>query len=129
MNQFSILFTGVWNTNFLYFWSSHALSGVAMPWLWGCRGAVSLATIGAGACTYPCWHSEGSCFRCKFRSDRIEDCSRSGKDHCLTYKKWHHQSTSKVHRLQSCLQYIRLISCQIKKQNIGSSTTSIPFPV
>ncbi|TXE13628.1 malonate transporter subunit MadM [Algoriphagus aquimarinus] len=28
------------------------ISGVAMAWLWGYRDAVSLATIGAGACTY-----------------------------------------------------------------------------
>jgi len=28
------------------------VSGVAMAWLWGYRDAVSLATIGAGACTY-----------------------------------------------------------------------------
>jgi malonate transporter MadM subunit len=28
------------------------ISGVAMAWIWGYRDAVSLATIGAGACTY-----------------------------------------------------------------------------
>jgi len=28
------------------------ISGVAMAWLWGYRNAVSLATIGAGACTF-----------------------------------------------------------------------------
>lgn len=28
------------------------ISGVAIAWLWGYRDAVSLATIGAGACTY-----------------------------------------------------------------------------
>lgn len=28
------------------------VSGVAMAWIWGYRDAVSLATIGAGACTY-----------------------------------------------------------------------------
>lgn len=28
------------------------ISGVAMAWFWGYRDAVSLATIGAGACTY-----------------------------------------------------------------------------